>query len=211
MNASYEGDAQMTVNFQREMDKMLAGLERSGVTPRLLLHSCCAPCSTYVIEYLSEFFEITVLYYNPNIYPESEFMKRAAEQRDFLEAFVTKRPVSIIAEEHRPSEFYDAVRGLEDLPEGGERCLKCYRLRLEETARRARELGCDYFATTLSISPHKDAEALNRIGEELAGQYGVKHLCADFKKKNGYKRSVELSNQYGLYRQDYCGCVYSMT
>ncbi len=200
----------MTVNFQREMDKMLAELERSGVTPRLLLHSCCAPCSAYVIEYLSGFFEITILYYNPNIYPESEFEKRAAEQRDFLNAMETKHPVSIIVEEHRPSEFLDIVRGLENLPEGGERCLRCYRLRLEETARRALELGFDYFTTTLSISPHKDARALGRIGEELAGQYGVRHLCADFKKKNGFKRSAELSKQYGLYRQDYCGCVYSM-
>jgi predicted adenine nucleotide alpha hydrolase (AANH) superfamily ATPase len=200
----------MTVNFQREMDKMLAELEHSGVTPRLLLHSCCAPCSAYVIEYLSDFFEITILYYNPNIYPESEFIKRAAEQRDFLNAVKTKHPVSIIVEEHRPSEFYDIIKGLEGLPEGGERCLRCYRLRLEETVRRALELGFEYYTTTLSISPHKDAQALNRIGEELAGQYGVKHLCADFKKKNGFKRSAELSKQYGLYRQDYCGCVYSM-
>ncbi len=200
----------MTVNFQRELDKTLEQLANAPETPRLLLHSCCAPCSSYVIEYLSDYFEITILYYNPNIYPESEFTKRAAEQREFVNAVRTKHPVSVLIEEHRPSEFDDAVRGLESLPEGGERCLRCYALRLEETARRASALGFDYFATTLSVSPHKDAAALNRIGEETAQKYNVRHLMADFKKKNGYKRSVELSKAYGLYRQDYCGCAYSM-
>ena len=200
----------MTVNYQRTLDKTLEELTRSGITPRLLLHSCCAPCSTYVVEYLSSYFEITILYYNPNIYPESEFTKRVSEQREFLSAIKTEHPVSLIVEAHRASAFYDVVSGMEDLPEGGARCLKCYRLRLEETAKRAKELGFPYFTTTLSISPHKNAEALNGIGEELAGLYGVQHLCADFKKKNGYIRSIELSKAYGLYRQDYCGCVYSM-
>ncbi len=198
------------MNFQRELDKTLAALESAEKTPRLLLHSCCAPCSSYVIEYLSDYFEITILYYNPNIYPESEYEKRVLEQRGFVNNFKTKHPVSIIVDDHRASDFYNAVKGMEALPEGGARCLSCYKLRLEETAKRAKELGMDYFTTTLSISPLKSAEALNRIGEELADAYGVLHLYADFKKKNGFKRSVELSKAYGLYRQDYCGCVYSM-
>ncbi len=200
----------MNVNYQRVLDKTLEDLTRRGEAPRLLLHSCCAPCSAYVLEYLSEYFEITILFFNPNIYPESEFTKRVTEQRAFISAMKTKHPVQIIVEDYRPSEFYDIASGLEDVPEGGARCLKCYRLRLEETAKRARELGFDYFTTTLSVSPHKNAGALNRIGDELASAYGVRHLNADFKKKNGYKRSVELSHQYGLYRQDYCGCVYSL-
>ena len=198
------------MNYQRELDTVLVQLTRAGKTPRLLLHSCCAPCSSYVIKYLSDYFEITILYYNPNIYPESEFNKRVTEQRDFIHSYKTKYPVSLIIEEYRPSEFYEAVKGLEAIPEGGERCLKCYRLRLEEAARRAKALGFDYFTTTLSISPLKNAETLNKLGRELAEQYGIAHLPADFKKKNGYKRSVELSKAYGLYRQDYCGCVYSL-
>ena len=200
----------MTVNFQRALDKTLAELTASGQTPRLLLHSCCAPCSSYVIEYLTEYFEMTIYYYNPNIYPDSEYEKRVAEQQELIRAVKTRHPVTMITEEHRASEFYEKIKGLEDLPEGGARCLRCYKLRLEETAKKAKELGFDFFTTTLSISPLKNAEALNGIGEALGREYGVRHLMADFKKKDGYKRSVELSKQYGLYRQDYCGCVYSM-
>ncbi|MDE6747157.1 MAG: epoxyqueuosine reductase QueH, partial [Oscillospiraceae bacterium] len=174
-----------------------------------LLHSCCAPCSSAVLEYLSEYFSITVLYFNPNIYPEEEFLHRIAEQKRLIAELPCKNPVSF--EEHgwQQERFYAAVKGLEDIREGGERCFACYRLRLEETARLAAEGGYDYFTTTLSVSPYKNAAKLNEIGEELAEKYGVQHLPSDFKKKNGYKRSIELSQEYGLYRQDYCGCIFS--
>lgn len=197
-------------NYQKELEQLIERLARDGQAPTLLLHSCCAPCSSYVLEYLSAYFRITVFYYNPNIYPESEYRARAAEQQRFLRAFPAGYPVDFIEGAYLPQEFYDCARGMERLPEGGERCFACYRLRLSMTARLAKEKGCDYFATTLSISPLKNAEKLNEIGEQLAELYQVRWLPNDFKKKNGYKRSTELSREYGMYRQDYCGCVYSL-
>jgi len=196
-------------NYQKELDKKLEEITREGQVPSLLLHSCCAPCSSYVLEYLSRYFRITVLYYNPNIYPESEYYTRAKEQKRFIEQLPTQYPITFLEGTYIPKEFYDCAKGMEHLPEGGERCFACYRLRLTEAARAAKEKGCDYFATTLSISPLKNAEKLNEIGEQLAEEYGISWLPNDFKKKNGYKRSTELSKEYGMYRQDYCGCVYS--
>lgn len=177
--------------------------------PKLLLHACCAPCSSYCLEYLSQYFEITVLYYNPNISPEEEFGKRAAEEKRLISEMRVKNPVTLVVDEYNPREFFDAVKGLENEPEGGERCFVCYRLRLERAAKYAAEHGFDYFCSTLSISPLKKAQKLNEIGEELSGIYKVKNLPNDFKKKGGYLRSIELSREYGLYRQNYCGCVFS--
>ena len=177
--------------------------------PTLLLHSCCAPCSSYVLEYLSDFFEITVLYYNPNIYPEEEYHKRVEEQKHLIRSLPVKHPIHLIEGRFDPKEFYTAVRGLEQIPEGGERCHACFELRLREAAKAALKGGFDYFTTTLTISPLKNAAKLNEIGEALAREYQITWLPSDFKKKNGYKRSVELSQEYGLYRQDYCGCVFS--
>ena len=199
----------MKVNYQLMLDREIQQITESGKVPKLLLHSCCAPCSSYVLEYLSQYFDITVLYYNPNISPAAEFEKRAAEQERLVASIPALHPITFLCGHYDPSEFTAISKGLEDLPEGGERCTKCYRLRLEETAKLAKELGYDYFTTTLSISPLKDAERLNTIGGELAERYGVAYLYSDFKKKEGYKRSIQLSADYDLYRQDYCGCIYS--
>ena len=174
-----------------------------------MLHSCYAPCSSYVLEYLSDYFEITVFYYNPNIYPEEEYCKRVEEQRHLIEQLPARYPIHLIEGHFDPKEFYQAVHGLEHIPEGGERCHACFALRLEETARLAQQRNFDYFTTTLTISPLKNAAKLNEIGEAMAEKYGLHWLPSDFKKKNGYKRSTELSAEYGLYRQDYCGCVFS--
>lgn len=194
------------INYQRELDALISSLND---TPKLLLHACCAPCSSYCLEYLSQYFEITVLYYNPNISPEEEFGKRAAEEKRLISEMRVKNPVTLVVDEYNPREFFDAVKGLENEPEGGERCFVCYRLRLERAAKYAAEHGFDYFCSTLSISPLKKAQKLNEIGEELSGIYKVKNLPNDFKKKGGYLRSIELSREYGLYRQNYCGCVFS--
>lgn len=180
-----------------------------GRLPRLLLHSCCAPCSSAVLEYLSPHFDITLFYYNPNITPAEEYRKRVAELHRLVEAADYPNPVRIVEGRYDSGEFFAIARGLEDLPEGGERCAKCYRLRLEETAKVAAEGGFEYFTTTLSVSPYKNAQKLNAIGAELSAEYGVKYLLSDFKKKDGYRRSIELSAQYGLYRQNYCGCEFS--
>ena len=198
------------INYQKELDKVIEVLQRQGRVPRLLLHSCCAPCSSYVLEYLSRYFEITVFYYNPNIYPPEEFGKRVEEQKRLIAQLSAEHPISFLDGPYEPERFYEMARGLEQLPEGGARCFKCYRLRLTETAEMARAGKYDYFTTTLSISPLKNAEKLNEIGGQLAKDYGVDYLYSDFKKRNGYKRSTELSREYGLYRQDYCGCVFSM-
>lgn len=198
------------INYQKELDKVIEVLQRQGRVPRLLLHSCCAPCSSYVLEYLSRYFEITVFYYNPNIYPPEEFGKRVEEQKRLIAQLPAEHPISFLDGPYEPERFYEMARGLEQVPEGGERCFKCYRLRLSETAEMARAGKYDYFTTTLSISPLKNAEKLNEIGGQLAKDYGVDYLYSDFKKRNGYKRSTELSREYGLYRQDYCGCVFSM-
>jgi predicted adenine nucleotide alpha hydrolase (AANH) superfamily ATPase len=183
--------------------------EQGGEPPVLLLHSCCAPCSSYVLEYLSQYFRITVFYYNPNIYPDSEYLMRVREQQEFIRRFPAKYPIDFIEGAYDTARFYEMAHGMEELPEGGERCFRCYELRLRETAALAAERGYNYFTTTLSISPLKNADKLNEIGGMLAEEYGVSYLYSDFKKKNGYKRSTELSREYGMYRQDYCGCVYS--
>ncbi len=192
------------------LDEELARIAEEGRVPKLLLHSCCAPCSSYVLEYLSSFFKITVFYYNPNIYPPGEYAFRAKEQERFIGELPTKYPVQFMEGIYEPERFYEIARGLEDAPERGERCHRCYRLRLAETAEQAARGGFDYFTTTLSISPMKDANVLNAIGGEIAEEYGIKYLFSDFKKKNGYLRSTELSREYGMYRQNYCGCVYSI-
>lgn len=197
-------------NYQRELDKILERLPRGE--KNLFLHSCCAPCSSYVLEYLSTYFPITVFYYNPNISFAGEYQHRLAEQKHLIDCLNReggRYPVEVLEGEYVPQRFFDMARGMEDCPEGGERCEGCFRLRLEETARQAAAAGADFFTTTLSISPLKNAPLLNRIGEEMASAYGVPWLPSDFKKKNGYKRSVELSAKYELYRQDYCGCVFS--
>ena len=197
-------------NYQRELDQLLEHTQKEEKVPRLFLHSCCAPCSSYVLEYLSQYFEVTVFYYNPNIYPESEYTKRVLEQQKLISEMRFKHPVTFIAGNYDSEKFYNMARGLENVKEGGERCFKCYELRLREAAKIAKNGEYDFFTTTLSISPLKNAQKLNEIGMLLAEEYGIEYLLSDFKKKNGYKRSVELSEQYGLYRQDYCGCVFSM-
>ncbi len=196
-------------NYQKELDAIINSIEESGCAPTLLLHSCCAPCSSYVLEYLSSYFRITVFYYNPNISSQEEYSLRLQEQKRLIEQLPAKYPISLIEGEYEPKKFYDLAKGLEKCPERGERCQKCYRLRLEETAKLAKETGADYFATTLTLSPLKDAKALNTIGEELGEEYGTRYLPSDFKKRGGYLRSIELSKEYDLYRQNFCGCVYS--
>lgn len=197
---------QQNVNYQRRLDELINNL--SG-TPRLLLHCCCAPCSSYVLEYLSRFFEITCLFYNPNISPAEEYEKRAEELRRLISEQPHENPVSIIVEKYNPQDFFAAIKGYEHIKEGGERCFRCYRLRLEMAAKYAKEYNFDFFCSTLSISPLKNARKLNDIGEELSEIYKISHLPNDFKKKGGYKRSIELSAEYDLYRQNYCGCVFS--
>ena len=196
-------------NYQLLLEHTLKSLEGIEKKKTLLLHACCAPCSSYVLEYLSKYFDITLFFYNPNIYPEEEFRFREDELRRLIGEMPLPSGVNIISGRYDPSEFFDIARGYEELPEGDERCHRCYALRLEESARAAKEGGFDYFCTTLSISPYKNAEWLNTIGKEMSEKYGVGYLFSDFKKKNGYKRSCQLSEQYSLYRQDYCGCVFS--
>lgn len=196
-------------NYQRELDNLIENIKKEQKTPTLFLHSCCAPCSSYVLEYLSEYFEITVFFYNPNISFREEYVKRAGELRRMTEEMNFRHPVHVVEGPYEPEKFFHMAKGMEDVPEGGERCFRCYRMRMEEAAKLAREGNFDYFTTTLSISPLKNAPKINEIGEELGEIYGVSHLPSDFKKKNGYKRSIELSGEYGLYRQNYCGCVFS--
>lgn len=196
-------------NYQRELDALITGFEIENKVPRLFLHSCCAPCSSYVLEYLSKYFEITVFFYNPNISPKEEYEKRVEEIRRMIGEMNFIHPVKLVEGTYDPQIFFRMAKGLEQVPEGGERCFRCYRLRMEEAAKLAKEGGYDYFTTTLSISPLKNAPKINEIGEELAEIYGVAHLPSDFKKKNGYKRSIELSREHHLYRQNYCGCVFS--
>ncbi len=226
----------MNRNYQKEMEHVIQKLQEEHSVPTLLLHSCCAPCSSYVLEYLSRYFRITVYYYNPNIYPPEEYWKRVKEQENFIRRFSEHamekqadrnqqlagddwqgqqetapafHAIDFAEGRFEQDRFYELVKGFEHLPEGGERCFLCYEMRLREAAKYARQQNMDYFTTTLSISPLKNAQKLNEIGEKLAKEYGVAYLCSDFKKKEGYKRSVELSKEYGMYRQDYCGCVFS--
>lgn len=219
-----------TKNYQKELEKILRTVEGSN-PPLLFLHSCCAPCSSYVLKYLRQFFKITVFYYNPNISEQEEYRKRVEEQKKLIgiynarlaaettgtqatgdvqaDAPMKAYPIDIVEGDYEPERFYDMARDYKDCPEGGERCFLCYELRLRKTAEKALAGGYDYFGTTLTISPLKNATKLNEIGEELEKELGVKWLPSDFKKKEGYKQSIELSAEYGLYRQDYCGCVYS--
>ena len=192
-------------NYQLELDKVLKNL--NGRKPKLLIHSCCAPCSSYVLEYLDVYFDITILYYNPNIYPETEFYKRVAEQEKLVNAMGLSSEIINIG--YNSDEFYSVVKGFEKEPEGGRRCEKCFYLRLEKTAQIAKERGFDYFTTTLSVSPLKNEQILNQIGKQLSEKYDIPYLYSDFKKKNGYKRTIELSKKYELYRQNYCGCIFS--
>ena len=198
-------------NYSKELDKILADPSNRG--KHLFLHSCCAPCSSYVLEYLRTFFRITVFYYNPNITVDAEYSKRVEEQKRLIGEFNQKKddafPIEIVEGDYDVQRFFDCVKGLEKCPEGGERCFACFALRLSETARQAKERKADYFTTTLTISPLKNAAKINEIGEQLSAKWGVAFLPSDFKKRDGYKRSIELSKEYGLYRQDYCGCVYS--
>ena len=199
-------------NYQKELEKVIEEMKREGRVPSLFLHSCCAPCSSYVLEYLCPFFHITVFYYNPNISEDAEYRKRVEEQKRLIAAYNREGkgyPIEIVEGDYEPGRFYETARGYEKCPEGGERCFRCYELRLRETAERAAAGGYDYFTTTLTISPLKNAAKLNEIGNRLSGEYQVPWLPSDFKKKNGYKRSVELSAEYDLYRQNYCGCVFS--
>lgn len=196
-------------NFHRELLELVEKLQAAECVPRLLLHSCCAPCSSRCIEFLSRYFYVTVFYYNPNISYEEEYRKRVEEQIRFIREYPAKYKVDFIEGDYETHKFYETVKGLENCREGGERCFKCYRLRLEKTAKLAKEKGFDYFTTTLTISPLKNSLKLNEIGLELGKQYEVEYLLSDFKKKEGYKRSIELSKEYNLYRQNYCGCIYS--
>lgn len=196
-------------NYSIILEETIKKNEKAGIRPTLLLHACCAPCSSYVLEYLSKSFDITLLFYNPNISPEEEYIFRKNELIRLTNEMPLPTKIEVITEEYDASEFYSMANGLEDLPEGGERCKKCYRLRLARAAEIAKRLGFDYFTTTLSISPYKNAEWLNTIGCEEGEARGVKYLFSDFKKKNGYKRSCELSEEYRLYRQNYCGCEFS--
>ena len=196
----------MDRNYQKELDKIIEGLIKDGKRPSLLLHACCAPCSSYCVEYLSQYFDITLYFYNPNIESQEEFTKRFNE----FEKIDKRFNVKAIEEKYNPDEFYDAVKGYEDYKEGGDRCTICYRLRLQKALDYAESHGFDYFASTLSISPYKDAKRLNEIGEAISKDSKVIYLVNDFKKKGGYLRSTILSKEMELYRQDYCGCVYSI-
>jgi len=201
----------MKTNYQAELDLELEKITKSGKIPRLLLHACCAPCSSYVLEYLTKYFDITVYFYNPNITDPTEYQKRADELLRLIAEIQHGNPIRSIICEHSAECFTEMTRGLEDLPEGGVRCFGCYELRLENTAQYMKTHidEYDYFATTLTVSPHKNAAKLNEIGAALEAELGVRYLVSDFKKREGYKRSIELSRQYGLYRQDFCGCEYS--
>ncbi len=197
------------MNFQLKCDEILEKIEDRRDKPSLLLHACCAPCSSYVLEYLNKYFNITILYYNPNIYPEEEYQRRLGELKKFLMECSFTNNVSLVETTYQKEEYYDAVDGLETLGERSVRCYHCYEFRMKKACQYAKENHFDYFTTTLSISPYKNSEWVNDIGSKLERQYSIPYLYADFKKKNGYKRSLELSKEYGLYRQDYCGCEFS--
>ena len=200
------------MNYQKELDDLIKKVDPAiskNPPKKLLIHSCCAPCSSYVIEYLSQYFEVTIFYYNPNISEKSEYEKRALEQQRLISEMQTRYPVLFLEGHYNPKEFYQVTNGLEDCREGGARCTACYELRLREAARIAKEMSFNFFTTTLTISPLKNADKLNVIGQKIAEEVEVSYLPSDFKKRNGYKRSIELSKEFNLYRQDYCGCIYS--
>lgn len=197
------------INYNLEMEREIARLQREGRRPVLVLHSCCAPCSSAVLERLNEAFHLVVFYYNPNISPEAEFRLRAEEQKRLVSEMPLSGDVRVVEGEYDPQRFYELVRGHEEDPEGGERCGICFEMRLRKTAEYARSIGAEYFTTTLSISPLKNAQRLNELGGAIAGEFGLNYLLSDFKKKDGYRRSCVLSEEHGLYRQDFCGCVFS--
>ena len=194
------------MNYDFEMEKQIKEIAEGE---KLLLHACCAPCSSAVLERIGNFFEISILYYNPNITEKEEYEKRIDEIKKLISMIHPKYKVSLIEGDYNPEKFFEMAKGLEKEPERGKRCYKCYEMRLEETAKIAEKLGFNHFATTLTLSPHKNSNWINEIGEELTKKYNTNYLYSDFKKKNGYKRSIELSKEYNLYRQDYCGCIYS--
>lgn len=196
------------INYQNQLDRIIENISPDN-PPRLLLHSCCAPCSSYTLEYLSRYFDITVYYFNPNISPKQEFDKRFEEQKRLISQMPFKNSVTLVEGAYNYDDFLEIAKGLENVPEGGERCFRCYKMRLESTARLAKEQGFDYFCTTLSISPLKNSQKINELGFEIEEKYGVKWLPSDFKKREGYKRSIQLSKEYSLYRQNFCGCVFS--
>ena len=206
LNQSKKTEIKQNHNYQRDLDQILAGLT-SISKPTLLLHACCGPCSSYVLEYLVKYFQITVFYYNPNISPEQEYHHRVEEQKRLISEMCPD--VKLIEGTYEPQKFYEMAKGLENEPERGARCLKCYRMRLEKTAEVAKSGNFDFFTTTLSISPQKDSAVLNEIGRQLSTEYDIPYLFSDFKKRGGYKRSIELSAQFNLYRQNFCGCIFS--
>ena len=199
------------MNFQKLLEEEIELVKEKGIRPKLLIHACCGPCSSYVIEYLNKYFDITIYYYNPNIYPTVEFLRRYDELEKFIKEFNKKNNIEIKldAVDYETKEFYEAIRGLEHMGEKSRRCYNCYKLRMTKAAQYAKENNYDYFTTTLSISPYKNANWINEIGKKLEEKIGIKYLYSDFKKNDGYKRSLELSKEYNLYRQEYCGCVYS--
>lgn len=197
------------INYQLELDKIINKIEGENTTKSLLLHSCCAPCSSYVLSYLNRYFNITVFYYNPNITNREEYLKRKQEQIRLISELPAENKINIIDADYNPEKFFEITKGLEDCREGGERCFKCYELRLKATAEAAKENDFDYFCTTLTISPLKNAQKINEIGHMLGDEYEIPFLPSDFKKKDGFKKSIELSSIYNLYRQNYCGCIYS--
>lgn len=190
------------VNYQKQLEQYIAGMHARQA---LALHSCCAPCSSAVLEYLTQYFDVTLFYYNPNIFPRQEYEKRLREQLALCERLY----VPAVACDYEPQDFFDTVRGQENEPEGGARCTRCFALRLSYTAGCAARQGIGLLTTTLTVSPHKDAQRINQIGMQAAQEHGIQWLCSDFKKNNGYARSIVLSKEYGLYRQDYCGCIFS--
>lgn len=200
----------MKINYQLICDKEIEELTRGGARPRLLLQSCCGPCSSYVLEYLTKFFDVTVFFSNSNVFPEEEYEKRLSTQHEVTEKLSAPSAIPLVADEYNHDEFLTRVKSLEDAPEGGIRCVECFHLRLERTAEYAKENGFDCFTTTLSVSPHKNAGILNTLGKEIGERFGVRFLTADFKKREGYKRSIELSRELDLYRQEYCGCEFSI-
>jgi predicted adenine nucleotide alpha hydrolase (AANH) superfamily ATPase len=197
----------MDVNYQKQLDKEIEKLR--GKRPRLLLHSCCGPCSSYVLEYLTKYFDVTLFWYNPCIWPEEEFNKRFQNQIKLIEEMGFADEVAVMASPWKHEDYLKRVKGLEGEPEGGERCTACFRMRLNQTAQTAKKYGFDWFCTTLTVSPHKDAQRINEIGQEFAKAYGVSFLPSDFKKRDGFKRTTELTEKYGIYRQNYCGCEFS--
>ena len=199
----------MIRNYSRELDALIEKNKKDNIVPKLMLHACCACCLSYVLEYLSEHFEIYVLYYNPNITERNEYEYRKSEVKRLIFQMPLKRKVTVVDCEYDPNTYLEKIAGMENEPERGSRCSVCFEMRLKKTAEIAQQYGCDYFATTLTISPLKNSSIINSIGEQLENDFSVSYLGSDFKKKNGYKRSIELSKQYNLYRQNYCGCVFS--